>query len=842
MSFESPGFTAHRATAPSRESLYAETRPPQNSRGYGYGSFERPRDTQLAGWFAKTLGVAILALSALFVLALLTWSVADPSWSNGVTGLKPKNALGPIGAVLSDIVIQSLGLASVFALLPPVFWAAQLLSRHGIDGARTKIVMAPFAVLCLAAFLSGLPKASMWPLGSGYGGLLGDFGAQFVLGLFGLVNAERAPLVTGVCLIIAGVSLLMLSLGLTPSDLKRMAERRGAHVPDSGWVSHLKAAVVTSASDEDVLAAGPAQSRTMQAPVEVFTAPPRTARAPSLPMPTAVQQIVEPTRVAPAPAASLGAVMQHPAPVAPRNAPVETIVPAHAEPAPHATSIQHVIPRPDPTHTPSPKVGYRRPAVTLLPQSSVPKADSRDLHIAEKLRARKLVEVLETYGVRSEVKDHTVGPVVTTFTIETAAGTRAARLISLTDDIARGLGVVGVRIQVSAARGTVAIEVPHDDPVSMGLRDFVTHDSYLNSGLTLPIVLGASALGEACVTDLADAAMLIAGQDTATRTALLNTAMTSLLYRHAPTALRFALLGSDAHSFESWSALPHLAAPAATGLTPCADQLAWAAAEIDARTLRMRAVSQSQSIDVYNERVRALGTSNATPLPYLVIVVADLADMIRDANPVTLAALDTILRRGKAAGVHLIAATSSAGDDALPPGLVAAFPVRVAAQVASKAESRALFGEPGAEDLPAGGDVLVHAGNDALRKALGGTAIHRLHAALLRTGEVRVIAMAAAKPGEISREPEPAARTSSPARALQQAVQAEWQSPASDSLYDRAVDVVRREQSAQASVLKRELSLTYGMAAELLDQMSRDGIVSAPDSDGHRRVLLSRAA
>ncbi len=840
MSFESPGLRAHRADAPPRASLSAE---PRLSHGHGRGApvpdAHHHRDTHLAAWFAKALGFGILALSALVVAALLTWSVADPSFSNPGMGLRPTNALGPIGAILSDIVIQSLGLASVFALLPPVFWAAQLLSRHGIDGARAKVVTAPVAVLCLAAFLSGLPKAAVWPLGSGYGGLLGDFGFQFVTGLFGIVNAERAPLVTGVCLMAAGFSLLMLSLGLTPADLKRIAERRRTHVPDSAWVSHLMATGVTSTSDEDVLSAGlapqpaahaahhAAQARDLNQPT------PETVRAPVM---TVAAPVLAPPPVAPV------APVSPPAPeLRPVAAPQATAAPARpvsvTRPAPQPAAQSGAL------ASAPPRLSYRRPPLTLLPQSTAPRSNGRDLHVAEKLRAGKLIQVLETYGVRAEVTGQLVGPVVTTFTVEPAAGTRSSRLIGLADDIARGLGVACVRIQSSAARSAVQIEIPHEDPVCMGLRDFIAHDSYHAGGHILPLVIGASAVGEPCVVDLANAAVLIAGQDRSTRDALVNTAVTSLVFRHAPTTLRFVFIGTRGDAFERWAALPHLAVPPAIDMANATDLLTWAAAEIDARTLRLRAMAQAQTIEAYNQRLRTMAAADTAPMPHLALVLADLAELLRDGNQAKLSALNAILRRGKAAGVHIIAATASADEQALPPGLVAAFSVRLAAQVASKAESRFVLGEAGAEDLPSG-DVLMFAGGGSASKSLG-AGVHRLHAALIRAPEAAAIAATAAKPGEPVAElgSQPMAGAgASPARELQQTLQQTWDAPASDSLYDRAVDVVRRSQSADASVLKRDLSLTSGMAIELLDQMARDGILSAPDAGGQRRVLLGRAA
>lgn len=803
------------------------------------------RETRLAGWLAKTLGVAMLALSALFVVTLLTWSVTDPSFSN-VSPLKPQNGLGPIGAILSDLVIQSLGLASVFALLPPVFWSAQLLARSGVSGIRAKMLMAPVAVLCLAAFLSTLPKAAAWPLGSGYGGLLGDFGSQFVTGLFAMLNAERAPFAAGISLMAAGFALLMLSLGLTPQDIKKIAQRPHVRLPDSGWVAELKRAVAGT-PDEDALAAGlpgsmpPAVHRQR---VEHAAQPAmQTASAPMPAKPP--MQVVRTVGIAGAtPAEQIATLLETFTPRAPIVAPPP---PTYIAVAPVVTApvLQAAPPPPVPAPPPAAPV-YRLPPSSLLPRSTSPRAHATDLHVGEKLRGQKLAKVLDGFGVRAEIKGHTVGPVVTTFSIEPAAGTKSARIISLADDIARGLNVQVVRIEVSPGRATIAIEVPHDDPVRLGLRDFVEHDSYRASSFHLPLALGATARGEPCVADLADLAhLLVAGADDGVRAATLNALVTAMLYRQTPQMLRLVMIGHANDAFAPWSALPHLNAPVTATSAKAGDVLAWAAAEVDARTLRMRAMAQAQTIETFNTRIRDAdrrGTtpqvSSNAPMPYLVIVIADLARLLPEADLATLNALDAVIRRGRAAGIHLIAATSRAGEDALPAGLLAAFHTRLALQLTDKTESRALLGETGAEDLLPGGDALLFTSNETLRQALGGGQVHRLHAPLIQASEAKAIAAATT-----AQETFPVASHATPAAAP---ISADNWTPTpgriDDGLYDRAVDLVRREQSAQTNLLKRSLNISYPSATELLEQMARDGVVTAADAEGQRRVLMGRAA
>ena len=173
----------------------------------------------LKRWLWKVLGFLLLAACAALSASLLTWSVADPSLSRA-TSASARNLLGPPGALLSDLTMQMLGLAGVFALLPPLFWALELLTSKEPPSLRRKLVLAPLAVLFLAGALSSLPKAAAWPLHHGYGGVLGDLGLSILTSLLGHVNADRSAAAAGLFCFAAGMMGMMWSLGLTQRDIK----------------------------------------------------------------------------------------------------------------------------------------------------------------------------------------------------------------------------------------------------------------------------------------------------------------------------------------------------------------------------------------------------------------------------------------------------------------------------------------------------------------------------------------------------------------------------------------------------------------------------------------------
>ena len=178
---------------------------------------------RLQGWLWKLLGFLVLAACAALSASLLTWSAADPSLTRATSGAA-RNLLGPPGAILSDMLIQMLGLAGVFVLLPPLFWALQLLTSEQPPGLRGKLVLAPLAVLFLAGALSSLPSASSWPLHHGYGGVLGDLGLGLLASLLSHINADRSSAAAGLFYFAGGLMVLMSSLGLTRQELRLICQ------------------------------------------------------------------------------------------------------------------------------------------------------------------------------------------------------------------------------------------------------------------------------------------------------------------------------------------------------------------------------------------------------------------------------------------------------------------------------------------------------------------------------------------------------------------------------------------------------------------------------------------
>jgi DNA segregation ATPase FtsK/SpoIIIE-like protein len=214
---------------------------------------------RLNAWLCSVLGYAVLAAAIASAVSLLTWNIADPSFTHATSGLT-RNALGPIGAIFSDLIMQLLGLAGVFVVLPPVFWALELIGRGKLDGARLRLMLAPVAIVLLACAASALPKLAGWPLPYNLGGLIGDVALRAVTSVLAMIRPERASAAAGLFALAGGIVLLMTSLGLSQRDLKLIFQKpKGINMQflARAWqrLGEMSEPVATGVRHEPILAA-----------------------------------------------------------------------------------------------------------------------------------------------------------------------------------------------------------------------------------------------------------------------------------------------------------------------------------------------------------------------------------------------------------------------------------------------------------------------------------------------------------------------------------------------------------------------------------------------------------
>ena len=494
---------------------------------------------------------------------------------------------------------------------------------------------------------------------------------------------------------------------------------------------------------------------------------------------------------------------------------------------------------------------YSLPAVSLLQNPPPRPVQQHDESVLAR-NARMLETVLKNFRVRGEIMDVRPGPVVTLYEFEPAPGTKSATVINLTDDIARSMSVVTARIAIVPGRSVIGVELPNPVREMVYLRESFDHDAFRNTTAQLAIALGKDISGEPVVADLARMPhLLVAGTTGSGKSVAINTMILSLLYRLPPERCRFIMVDPKMLELSVYDGIPHLLTPVVTDPKKAVVALRWAVREMESRYEAMSKLGV-RNIEGYNarmaemiaagekmprrtpapgepENVFDLTPSEPTPLPYIVVIVDEMADLMLVAGKEIEAAIQRLAQMARAAGIHLIMATQRPSVDVITGTIKANFPTRISFQVTSKIDSRTILGEAGAEQLLGQGDMLY---------MQGGGRITRVHGPFVSDSEVEEIVQYVKAQGApnyvtaITEEEEEAA-----------AVEDEEGGSAAtgDDLYMQAVNLVVREGKVSVSFIQRQLQIGYNRAARLVERMETERVVGPANHQGKREVLLSHA-
>ncbi len=767
-------------------------------------------------------GLALLLVATLLALALATWSVHDPSLSHA-TNAPVRNVLGVSGAIVADLLIQLLGVAALALVLPIAIWGWRLATHRPLQRERIRLAFCVLAVLLAAACTAALPRTPSWPLPVGLGGVVGDWMLRFPALLAGgtLSGVARAAvaIVTGagtlVCFAIAA------GLGW------RAGER---HVDDAvdderergsislGWIAHgflsLKARLARALKRRPQ-ARSPA--RRAAAPAHDRTEPrfDESARA-------TLQPQIEPEED--------------------NGDEDETAPPARRKPK---------APPRAPRKTTG---GYVLPPLELL---AAPKAVGRTVLSNDALQANAaaLEGVLGDFGVRGEIINARPGPVVTLYELEPAPGIKSSRVIGLADDIARSMSALSARVAVVAGRNAIGIELPNPTREKVYLREQLASNDYVDTTAKLPLCLGKTIGGEPVIVDLARMPhLLIAGTTGSGKSVAINTMILSLLYRLRPEQCRLIMVDPKMLELSVYDGIPHLLAPVVTDPKKAVVALKWAVREMEERYKKMSKLGV-RNIDGYNTRVaeakgkgeklsRTVHTGydkesgeaiyeneelDLEPLPYIVVIVDEMADLMMVAGKDIEGAVQRLAQMARAAGLHVVLATQRPSVDVITGTIKANFPTRISFQVTSKIDSRTILGEQGAEQLLGQGDMLYMA---------GGGRISRVHGPFCTDEEVEKVVRHLKSQGtpqylEAVTAAEEEDEDGNPvfdATGMGQ--------PEGGDLYQQAVQVVLRDRKASTSYIQRRLQIGYNRAASLMERMEKEGVVGQANHAGKREILM----
>ncbi|MEM9395149.1 MAG: DNA translocase FtsK 4TM domain-containing protein [Pseudomonadota bacterium] len=532
------------------------------------------------------------------------------------------------------------------------------------------------------------------------------------------------------------------------------------------------------------------------------------------------------------------AVVQHP----PRKAPVPSKQ-ARAE-------AQPVLP----LDAAEPEI-YERPPLSLLANPiSVERHHLSDEALEE--NARMLESVLDDYGVKGDIVSVRPGPVVTMYELEPAPGLKASRVIGLADDIARSMSALSARVSTVPGRSVIGIELPNAQREKVVLREILSGRDFGDSNLRLPLALGKDIGGEPVVANLAKMPhLLIAGTTGSGKSVAINTMILSLLYKLTPEECRLIMIDPKMLELSVYDGIPHLLSPVVTDPKKAVVALKWVVGEMEERYRKMSKMGV-RNIEGYNGRVRdaldkgemftrtvqtgfdeetgdpVFETEESVPeaLPYIVVIVDEMADLMMVAGKEIEACIQRLAQMARASGIHLIMATQRPSVDVITGTIKANFPTRISFQVTSKIDSRTILGEMGAEQLLGMGDMLYMA---------GGSRITRVHGPFVSDEEVEEVVnhlKSFGPPAYIGGVVEgPADDKESD---IDLVLGLGGNTDGEDALYDQAVAIVIKDRKCSTSYIQRKLAIGYNKAARLVEQMEDEGLVSPANHVGKREILV----
>ncbi|MHB8499325.1 MAG: DNA translocase FtsK [Candidatus Acidiferrales bacterium] len=484
---------------------------------------------------------------------------------------------------------------------------------------------------------------------------------------------------------------------------------------------------------------------------------------------------------------------------------------------------------------------YKLPSPSLLREGERgQKLDEDEL----KQRARAIEAKCLEFDVQGRVTQINPGPVVTTFEFKPEAGIKYSRIIGLTEDLCLALQAESILIERIPGKSTIGIEVPNITRQTIALREIIEAQEFTNSPSKLTLAMGRDLHGRIRVTDLAAMPhLLIAGSTGTGKSVFINSLMMSILYKASPDEVKLVLVDPKRLELNLYENIPHLIAPVVTDPKIASNVLRNATREMEKR-LKLLAQRGVRNIDQYNrtfQKAQSLSLfdnveeSEHKPLPYLVIVIDELADlMMVDTNNVE-ESITRLAQMARAVGIHLILATQRPSVDVITGLIKANFPARISFRVASKVDSRTILDSNGSESLLGKGDMLY--------LPAGSARLHRIHGPLVSEDEIVAVCdfwreQAQAKYNEQLLE---APKDENGKVEGAAGNDAEGSSEGvDDDLYQDAVRVVCEMGRASTSTLQRRLRIGYGRAAHLIDIMEKDGIVGPPDGTRPREVLKGK--
>jgi S-DNA-T family DNA segregation ATPase FtsK/SpoIIIE len=489
---------------------------------------------------------------------------------------------------------------------------------------------------------------------------------------------------------------------------------------------------------------------------------------------------------------------------------------------------QFTIPEPEPIEKPTSTITeglnkrtsgpYRFPPIDLLSTYNIeiekPEREQL-LEMADLLEAR-----LQEFNIDGKITQVQAGPVITMFEFEPAAGIKISKIVALSEDLGRAMGGIAVRIAPIPGKSPIGIEVPNRVRTIVSLKEILSSTNFIKSNSKLSIAVGVNIYGQPIVADLATMPhLLVAGTTGAGKSVSLNSMIMSILYKASPREVKMLMIDPKLIELSAYENIPHLISPVITNPKEATDSLKKMVFEMEKR-YKMIAEQGAKNIESYNRMV-----NKEESLPYIVIIIDELADLMYTASSEAESAIVRLAQMARASGIHMIIATQRPSVDVITGIIKANFPTRIAFRVTQKVDSRTILDTNGAEHLLDKGDMLM---------LLPGARIVRLHGPYIAEEEIKKVA------SYIRPQQDPDYSIFHQIEAEMVTIEQQAEEDNKDELYQNIINYAETIGEISISSMQRKFKIGYNRAARIMDLMEEDGLVGPPKGAGKPRDFIGR--
>ncbi|MBF0338313.1 MAG: DNA translocase FtsK 4TM domain-containing protein [Nitrospirae bacterium] len=727
-------------------------------------------DKELKSGRSTVIGFLATLLALFAGLSLATYNKWDPSPFT-YTNLPPQNYGGMVGAYIADVLISVLGTSAYALPLVLFFYAARRFT--GASRRLENIVGVVLMVISLSINFSLM--GDTFEITIVKGGLIGS-SISYILQTF--LSTVVAFIISLSVLYTSIVLLIPMSLSTTPTYKK---DSRKEDLTER----------VSLPRDGDI--GGPRVDR----PRVTEAVQPKKAVAPvtNAPAAASVSKAPVPKKPVQAPAKA-----PEPPPTLPKDAPAKAAPPRR------------------PT---APKIPEARKGQYLLPPAELLSSEHTDGQAFTKeeiLRgAANLQELLSDFGADGNIVHVSPGPIVTMYEFEPASGVKLSKVVSLSDDLGRAMGGLKVRVSLISGKAPVGIEVPNEVAAVVTLKEIIHSDRFAKRSALLTMSMGIDIYGNPVVEELSRLShLLMAGTTGCGKSVVINAMILSILYKVKPSQVKMLIIDPKLLELSMYNGIPHLLSHVITSPGEASDALARMLLEMD-RRYRHIATQGAKNIEMFNA-----GVAEEDKLPYIVVVINELADLIFTSARGVEESIVRLAQMGRGAGIHLIVATQHPTADVITSEIKSSFPSRVAFMVSSKVDSRTILDTHGAEKLLGRGDMLL---------LTPGARLMRVHGAYVSEDEVKAVTDYVKAQGKPDYTAFNNLRPSEPVTATPTAER--------DEMYKEVVRYAQTIGEISIASIQRRFKIGYNQAAQIMEMMEEDGLVGPPKGGGKPRNFAS---